>query len=247
MFISAGFLAIKYGVHDSIAQFFADREPPANNLYWHEKLMYLRPAPGYLFIPVMADMLHRIGIKRNEIMGDAYINLMEAIGHVAAQEEANQITHAEAVDACINMVCNNHINKKYYNAVVDYLKGGSDNFIAPMVTPFKALHRGDVFLLSACALNFDDEQAKKIVEYWFAVISSFLLMDDADDIEIDKQSGDENAFLESGLHKEGIERIKQLLTANLQTLKPINISLATTIDAKFVQMAQLPHIKTFLN
>jgi len=247
MFVSAGFLAARYGVHDEIAQFFADREPPANNLYWHEKLMYLRPEPGYLFIPVMVDMLHRVGIDRKIILGDDYINLMEAIGHIAAKEEALQITHAEAVEGCILLVKHNHKNESYYNAVVDYLRGGNNNFIASLTTPFKALHRGDIFLFSPCVLDFNDEQARKIVEYWFAVISSFLLLDDADDLEVDKNTGDENAFLQSGLDKDGIERIKQLLTHNLNTLKPINKPLATTIDANFVKMAELPHIKQYLN
>ena len=35
MFVSADFLIIQYGVHDEIANFFVDREPPENNLYWN--------------------------------------------------------------------------------------------------------------------------------------------------------------------------------------------------------------------
>jgi hypothetical protein len=247
MFVSANFLAINYGVHDQIAQFFADREPPANNLYWHEKLMYLRPTPGYLFIPTMVDILHRIGIRRQSLLSDKYLDVMEAIGHISAKQESNQITHEQAVEECINLVKDNHVNENYYQALVDYMRGGNNNFIAPMATPFKALHRGDVFLFSACVLDFDDEQARKIIEYWFALISSFLLLDDADDLEIDKRSGDENAFLESGLDKAGIEKIKQMLSSNLNTLKQLNPSLAITIDKQFVKMAELPHIKGYLN
>jgi hypothetical protein len=247
MFVSADFLAINYGVHDQIARFFADREPPANNLYWHEKLMYLRPTPGYLFIPTMVDIFHRIGISRQAVLSDDYLNVMEAIGHISAKQESNQITHAEAVEECIKLVKDNHVNERYYQALVNYMRGSNNNFIASMITPFKALHRGDVFLFSACVLDFDDEQANKIIEYWFALISSFLLLDDADDLEVDKQSGDENAFLESGLDKEGIERIKQMLSDNLNTLKQINPSLAITIDKQFVKMAELPHFKNYLN
>lgn len=247
MFVSASFLAINYGVHDQIAQFFADREPPANNLYWHEKLMYLRPTPGYLFIPTMVDILHRIGISRETLLSDNYLDVMEAIGHISAKEESNQVTHAEAVEECISLVKDNHVNESYYQALVDYMRGGSNNFIASMATPFKALHRGDMFLFSACVLDFDDEQARKIIEYWFALISSFLLLDDADDLEIDRQSGDENAFLESGLDKAGIEKIKGMLSSNLNVLKQLNPSLALTIDKQFIKMAELPHIKEYLN
>jgi hypothetical protein len=42
MFVSSNFLAIHYGVNDTIAKFFVDREPPINNLYWKDKLLYLR-------------------------------------------------------------------------------------------------------------------------------------------------------------------------------------------------------------
>jgi hypothetical protein len=35
-------------------------------------------------------------------------------------------------------------------------------------------------------LKFDNELAEKIIEYWFAIIGSFLLLDDADDLEKDK-------------------------------------------------------------
>ncbi len=56
MFISTGYLGIQYGVDNNIAKFFVDREPPANNLYWKDKYLYLRPSPGYLFIPLIVDI-----------------------------------------------------------------------------------------------------------------------------------------------------------------------------------------------
>ena len=247
MFVSADFLAINYGVNDAIAKFFADREPPVNNLYWKDKLMYLRPEPASLFIPAMVDTLYKIGVPKDEVLNDAYINLMEQIGHIAAMEEANQFTQEQAVDECIALLQNKYKNEFFYTALVNYMQGGSDNFIAKMITPFNALHRGDIFLFSVCILNFDDAMAKKIVEYWFALISSFLLMDDADDIEIDKKNNHENAFLQSGLAAIGIDKIKNLLTTNLTILKTINKPLARTIDNQFVKMAQLPHIKQYLN
>ena len=71
MFISTDFLAIKFGVDDAIARFFVDREPPANNLYWKDKLLYLRPAPGYLFIPLIVDLLFKIGIERQQLLVQA--------------------------------------------------------------------------------------------------------------------------------------------------------------------------------
>jgi hypothetical protein len=56
MFVSAGFLGIQYGVDDKIGKFFVDRDPPAENLYWKDKLMYLRVEPGWLFIPLIVEL-----------------------------------------------------------------------------------------------------------------------------------------------------------------------------------------------
>jgi hypothetical protein len=109
------------------------------------------------------------------------------------------------------------------------------------------LHRGDIFLFSVTILDFDDEKAKEIVKYWFAIIGSFLMLDDANDLESDKKTGELNSFLQSGLDKDGIEQIKNLLGDMLATLKTFNKPLARAIDNQFVKMAELPHIQQYLN
>lgn len=247
MFVSADHLAIKYGIDDKIAIFFADREPPANNLYWHGKLLYLRFEPGYLFIPAMVDTLFKLGVPRNVLLGDEYINLLEQIGHIAALEETKKISYEQAVEECIALTASKAVNQFFYTGLVDYIKGGDNNFIHPLLTGFPALHRGDIFLFSVSILDMDDAMAEKIVSYWFALIGSFLLLDDAEDLDKDRMNNDENAFLESGLDKEGIDKIKNLLSKNLTTLKTINKPLARTIDSQFIKMAELPHIHQYLN
>ncbi len=247
MFVSANFLAIQFGVNDTIAKFFVDREPPKNNLYWKDKLLYLRQAPGYLFLPIIVDTLHRLGFDKTVLLSNEYIDLLEQIGHIAALQEAEKITTEQAVEQCIQLTKDKATNQYFYQALINYMQDGNDNFISPLCTPFKALHRGDLFLFSLSVLHFEDELAEKIIEFWFAIISSFLLLDDADDVEADQQNNDENAFLESGLTKEGIEKIKLLLSKNLNLLKTLNPTLARGIDVQFIKMAQLPNIKEYLN
>ncbi len=247
MFLSTDFLAIKYGVHDKIASFFVDREPPPNNLYWHKKLLYLRFEPGYIFIPTMVDGLYRLGIKQETLLSDVYINLLESIGHIAALQETEQITYEEAIEKCIELCNNKVVNSSFYSALISYMQGKGDNFIKPLTMPFSALHRGDFFLFSLVVLDFNQEKAQQIVAFWFALIGSFLLLDDAEDVEIDKKNNDENAFLQSGLDKVGIEKIKRLLGDNLKILKKVNPTLARSIDTQFVKMAELPHIHQYLN
>lgn len=247
MFVSANFLSIQFGLNDHIAKFFVDREPPRDNLYWRDKLLYLRQEPGYLFIPIIVDTLYKLGIDKFILLSDEYVQLLEKIGHIAALQEAEKITDNQAVEQCIALTDSIAKNQHFYTALLDYIKGNNNNFIKNYCTPFNALHRGDIFLFSLVVLDFDNELAEKIVQFWFAIITSFLLLDDADDIEKDKINQHENAFLESGLDKAGIEQIKQLLSANLRLLETINKPLAKGIDKLFIKMAELPTIQQYLN
>ncbi len=247
MFISAGFLGIQYGVDDKIARFFADREPPHNNLYWKDKLMYLRPEPGWLFIPLIVDLLYKCGIEREQLLSDKFVLLMEQIGHISALEETSQMNHQQALEACINLVVNEHESESYFKNLVDFMNGGSENLFSPLALPFKALHRGDYFLFSLCALRFDDQLQTTLVKYWFALISTLLLLDDADDLIDDQKNGHENAFIESGLHKAGIDRIVQMVSDNLKCIATLNRSMAAKLDKGFVSLNKMPHINQLLN
>jgi hypothetical protein len=88
---------------------------------------------------------------------------------------------------------------------------------------------------------------QKLVQYWFALISTLLLLDDAEDLEVDRTSGDENAFLESGLSKEGIDNIKQMVKQNLQLISGINKVMAIKLDQKFKGLTEKSHLQPLLN
>lgn len=247
MFVSANYLGINYGVDDRIARFFVDREPPKDNLYWKDKLMYLRLEPGWLFIPLMVDILYKLGIEREQLLSEEFVTLMEKIGNISAQEELKMISSDEAVAKYVELVGNKCKNTSFYNNLVDFMKGGTSNTFINIPTPFKALHRGDAFLFSLCALNFDDTIQEKIVEHWFALISTLLLLDDAEDIEIDKSSGDENAFLETGFTTDGLDKLKEMVKKNLQMISALNRPMALKLDQKYKSLSTNPHLQQFLN
>ncbi len=104
MFISANFLAINYGVDDAISRYFVDRQPPANNLYWHQKLMYLRAEPGWLFIPLIVDLLYKAGVDKKQLLSEEFVGLMEQIGHISAEEELRHITKEDALNKYLDLV-----------------------------------------------------------------------------------------------------------------------------------------------
>jgi hypothetical protein len=247
MFVSRDLLGIHYGVDDKIARFFVDREPPIDNLYWHDKSLYLQPSPGYLFIPLIAELLFRIGISREQLLSVQFIECMEQIGHITALEETKQITAREAVNKCIDLAKTSGKNEAWLNTVVDYFNEVPGNLIVTMTTPYKALHRGDIFLFSLTTIEFPVDLFKRVTELWFALISLLLLIDDADDITDDKKNNEDNAFLESGLDKEGIERIKDFVRSKLRILKEINKPMAVKIDMSFIAMIDKPHVHPLLN
>lgn len=233
MFISSEFLAINYGLDDNIARFFVDREPPVDNLYWKGKLLYLRPAPGYLFIPLIVDLLYKLGIDRQQLLSEEFVGTMEQVGHISALEETGQISDKEAIEKCVDVVKDRCRNKDWFNNLIDYLIDKKVNFFINLSSPFKALHRGDMFLFSLCALEFSNELDEKIAQQWFALITTLLLLDDAEDIKADEKTGDANAFLESGLNAEGMLSIKKLISQNLEKIRILNPTMAFQLNKQY--------------
>lgn len=233
MFISSSFLEIYYGVDSKIASFFVDREPPVDNLYWKDKLLYLRPAPGYLFIPLIVDILYRLNIDREQLLSEQFVTTIEQIGHINALEETGRITENEAIKRSLDLVKDGDVNQQWYQTLLDYFDSKKDNLLYNLSTPFKALHRGDVFLFSLCVLSFPSSAFKEITEQWFALISILLLMDDAEDIKSDKETGEQNAFLESGLNIEGTGKIKELAVKSISKISTVNPAMALQLKSQF--------------
>ncbi|MDB5247928.1 MAG: hypothetical protein JWQ40_2322 [Segetibacter sp.] len=247
MFISASFLKINYGIDEMIAAFFVDREPPVDNLYWKGKLLYLRPTPGYLFIPLIVDLLYKLGIDRKQLLSEEFVGVMEQVGHISALEETGEITVDDAIQRCSDLVKDSCKNKRWHSSLLDFLYNGESNFFNPLSIPFKALHRGDLFLFSLSVLEFTSDMGDKIAEYWFALISTLLLLDDVEDIETDTKTGQPNAFLESGFDAAGIETIFEWVRRSVERLATLNQTMAHELHEQFTQLVNQPHILKRLN
>lgn len=246
MFISSSYLSFNYGVDEKIAAFFVDRDPPSDNLYWAGKLLYLRPAPGYLFIPLIVDLLFKLGIEQNQLLSGKFVQVLEQVGHIIALEESGLITGEDAIENCTAIV-KDCINEKWLHQLLQFLNNRNDNVFRSLAHDLKALHRGDLFLFTIATLQFSDELFSSIAENWFALIGILLLLDDAEDIEIDKQSGDQNAFLESGLNAAGLETIMLFVRNSLRKISTLNTVMAYQLDNQFKQLVKQPHIDKYLN
>jgi hypothetical protein len=245
MFVSTGYLSIQYGVNSEIAKFFVDREPPADNLYWKDKLLYLRFETGYIFIPLIVDILFKLGIDKTELLSERFVGLMEDIGHISALEETKQLSREQAIKQCSDRAAQMAVNIELHQLVNAYFLGETNHPFHDVETGIKALHRGDVFLFSLCALNIPSHLYTTIAQYWFALISLLLLMDDAQDVDADVLEQDENAFIEVGLTTKGIEHLKALVQQNLRLIEKVNKSLTHTVDKQIVDLFHLhfQHLK----
>jgi hypothetical protein len=246
MFISTNQLIKSYGIDYEIAEFFVEREPPANNLYWHEKLLYLRPAPGYLFIPLVVDLLNKLGIKKEALLSESFVTVMEQIGHISALEESGKISANEAITQC-RQLAEKGINQQWLERVTEYFCGRTNSTFQALTTPFRALHRGDIFLFSLTALPFEEAIFVKLVNVWFALISTLLLLDDAEDISDDKESGDLNAFVESGLNGDGLKQVVCLVEKNIKAIKEVNAVMAAELQRQCTQRLQMEDILELQN
>ena len=245
MFLTANAIVNEFGIEDTIAKFFVDREPPKENLYWKDKQLYLRAQPGYIFLPLIVDLYYKQGLSLPELLSEKFITTLEKIGHYSAEEEFGIISKESAIKECIRLVDQN-TDEHFLNAVIDYLNG-AENEISTLTTPFKSLHRGDLFLFSISVLKCSDAKKLELVQTWFALISTLLLLDDSEDYESDLENADENAFIESGSNQEGFDKIKKQLAKNLDHIKSINVAMANGLHRKFISLADKPGIKEYLN
>lgn len=246
MFLGTDYLAVHYGVDDKIAKFFVDREPPPGNLYWHDKLLYLRFEPGYLFIPLIVDLLFKLGVPREQLLSEDFVQLMEQVGHVSALEETKKITTHEGVQQCTKLAQLAAKDQFYQDEIVRYFNNEPNQF-SRLRTGIPALHRGDLFLFSIAALPIDKNLYEPIVQTWFALISTLLLLDDAQDVEQDLKEGEENAFLHTGFDETGLEQVKALVKRNLQHISKLNSMMARTLDSQIVNMFNKPRFQQHYN
>ncbi len=246
MFLSVEALVFDYGIDKDIARFYVDREPPENNLYWKGKELYLRPQPGYIFLPSITDLYYRSGISKEILLSENFVQTLEQIGHYAAEEEVGIISKNEAVKKAAELVTGSANDVSLFAALQDYLNK-NENFISALTTPFPALHRGDYFLFVLALLDIDFNKQVELIKTWFALITTLLLMDDAEDFEEDQLNKHENAFIESGADKAGFEKLKVLLSSNLKYLAAINTTLEKKLHSNFIRMAEKPFIREYLN
>jgi hypothetical protein len=247
MFTSKEHLYYTFGVDESIAKFFVDRKVPVNNRYWKGRYLYVASGAGYLFIPIFFDLQFKVGVSRECIMNNDYLKLMEEILHSAALHELEEIDFKEHLANCKTIMENCIKNHTLYNDLLIYF---DDEQLKPykyLGTPSKALNRADTFLFSVCFLDLNKQVTGQIVENWYTLISSFLLMDDISDLQEDKEKNEENSVNDFGTGSEGVEKAILFLRNNYNKLKTYNSKLGLYFENSIEKKLHTPYMQSLLN
>jgi len=235
MFLSKQQLSQNFGIDPEIAAFFVDRPVPQNNMYWKDKLLYMRHKPGYLFIPLFTDLLLRLGIPKENLLGNTFVQGFEKILDGAAREEFGMLEEAAHVRGSYQVL------RSEPGADAQWLDLMERHFILrterlPSQPSADALCRADSFLLALALLPLDGIDREQVFRLWYSLVGFFLLLDDIEDFEKDTEAGDENALIQWGSgEKAAVEAEKHIdeSIANLETISPKMARYCTSLINKF--------------
>lgn len=222
MFTSIEQLVQSYGVDREIAKCFVDRKVPKENAYWKGRLLYVSRGNGFLFIPLLFDLMHKAGVPKEKLLSEGFVLLMEKILDYAALYEYGEMdfrTHIEKIEA---LVAPNSKQpwlldnlRHYFNQELLHPSGGLGDENPP-------LNRGDAMLFLFVDLEETKPVIEKIIRYWYSLVPAFLLLDDLADLQDDREKNEENSLQYYGYDTEGVKKGIDILRGKFRALEEVN-------------------------
>src|SRR5687768_14695895 len=247
MFTSKEYLHTRLGVDAEIAAFFVDRKVPVNNLYWKGRYLYVASGTGYTFIPVFFDLQYKLGISKKELLDPLHLEVCEAGLHSAALYELQTITftqHVENVKLLLSPYIKNH---KLFEDLCGYFKLEELKPYKYLGTFSKALNRADSYLFTLTMLEATPLQVEKMVDAWYALVPSFLLLDDLTDLQEDIDNNEENSIRDFGEGSVGVEKAIEYVRLKFIYLKSINHELGDYLEKSLQKRMLTPYMQSILN
>jgi hypothetical protein len=233
MFLTKHDLKLSYGIDLEIAAFHVDRKVPLHNLYWEGRSIYLPGAPGYLFIPLFADLLRRAGVNKLDLLNEQQLQVNEKILHCAALLEHGKISWQQNVAQVMSSVVPHPSSISLYEEIKSYLSGSTRPVkTGRLGTRFPSLNRADTYLISITTLDVSLLDVDLVLSAWYALMTYFLIMDDLADIREDLVNQEENVLLDAGLNEKGANQVMSMIDASIETMNKINPVMANRIDHK---------------
>lgn len=221
MFLSKQHLSQNFGIDPEIAAFFVDRPVPKDNMYWKDKLLYMRHKPGYLFIPLFIDILRRMGVPKEQLLGNTFVDGFEKILDGAAREEFGLLEEAAHVFGSYQYLDSvAGVDREWMELMKNHFILNTHRF--PYQPTANALCRADSFLLSIALLPLAAVDRDSIFRLWYALVGFFLLLDDIEDFEKDSDAGDENALIQWGGGEKATVEAEKHIEDSIAVLDTVN-------------------------
>lgn len=246
MVITSRILQEKWGIDPEIADYFAnERAVPKDNLHWGNRRIYISGGFGFLFIPIVFDLIHKLGIDKKDLLEENHVKLTELILHYSQEYELNQINFNEFINKCKKLVSNKIKQPNFYRSLNSHFSREPLS-VFEFETKYKALGRGDSYLFTLVNLKVTDEWIKNFLPYWYGVMRPIFLFDDFRDLEEDKRNGEENIIIEMGGNADALTKATEMALFNINVLKEINEKLSNTMTDYLNQILEL-HKRRLIN
>lgn len=243
MVITSRMLVDRFGIDEEIADYFANKRPvPENNLYWGSRRIYISAGFGFLFIPIVFDLMYKLGVDKKDLLDEKRLNIMEALLHNSQLFELNKLSFSEYIQRCTTLTGENIKQKNLYDSLINHFSGKTVK-IFDFELVHKALARGDSFLFTIVNLDVTDGWVNDFLPYWYGLMRPIFLFDDFKDLEEDKRNGDENTILELGGDSEAISKATKIALSDINTLKLVNEKLSNNMISFLNQALQYVELK----
>ena len=111
----------------------------------------------------------------------------------------------------------------------------------------RPLNRADTYLFTLTMLEATPAQLEKMIDQWYALIPSFLLMDDLTDLHEDSEKNEENSVTDFGEGSEGVEKAIGYLRLKSTYLKSVNPQLGEFFERSLDRKLHTPYMQSILN
>jgi hypothetical protein len=216
------YLEFDLGIDPGIAELLCNRPVPENNEYWKRRNTYLSKSPGYLFIPILMDLLLKSKSNQSTI-SEQHLQLIEKILHHAALQERTESGYSQLRIDCQNILQAMGVSgdeiKKIENLV--------DRPFSIFPPKYKSLQRANTFLYSAALFPNDHDL---VFGHWESVMPLFLFLDDLTDLQDDIANQSENCLLDSPNIENNFFELYPLFASSIKPLQKINIKIYQELD-----------------
>lgn len=118
------------------------------------------------------------------------------------------------------------IHQSLYDDLLSYFDNHETRYFK-LGTPLPALNRADAFLFTFCDLPVDHAKLTGLVEIWYHVAVTVLMLDDLVDLNDDRAKGEENAVIEAGDNQHAVKTCTTIIQKHLAGLEINNPTVAS--------------------